>query len=219
MKNFLKTILSFSILFAFPVLSGFSQDNFEGEISYTITYTDLPAEMKNYESMLPKSMKIIMKGNKSKLEQSQMMGKNVVVTDMDQKNGFVEMDMAGQKLRMNISTKEFEKEENAMKNIEYLEETKTIAGHPCKKAIMKDDNGNITMTIFYTEKIKNQAQREFVGLKGFPLEYSMTQNNINMTIAASEVSEMTISDASFQKSDGYQDITEAELQRMMGGGQ
>lgn len=219
MKNFLKTILSFSILFAFPVLSGFSQDNFEGEISYTITYTDLPAEMKNYEAMLPKSMKIIMKGNKSKLEQSQMMGKNVVVTDMDQKKGFVEMDMAGQKLRMNISTKEFEKEENAMKNIEYLEETKTIAGHPCKKAIMKDDNGSITMTIYYTEKIKNQAQREFVGLKGFPLEYSMTQNNINMTIAASEVSEMTISDASFQKSDGYQDITEAELQRMMGGGQ
>jgi GLPGLI family protein len=219
MKKLIQHTSFFIIAFASIVFTSFAQGNFEGKIIFTISYTDLPAEMKNYEAMLPKEMTIMLKGNKSRVEQSQMMGKNVIVSDMDQKNGFVEMDMGGQKLRMNISTKEFEAEENILKNLEYLDETKTVAGYPCKKAIVKDDSGAVVMTLFYTEKIKNQAQKEFAGLKGFPLEYSMSQNNINMVIAASEISEEKVADVVFVKSDGYQDITQEDLQRMMGGGQ
>jgi hypothetical protein len=219
MKKLIQHTSFFIIAFVSTIFAAFAQGNFEGKIVFTISYTDLPAEMKNFESMLPKDMTIMLKGNKSRVEQSQMMGKNVIVTDMDQKNGFVEMDMGGQKLRMNISTKEFEAEENILKNVEYLDETKTIAGYPSKKAIVKDDSGAVMMTLFYTEKIKNQAQKEFAGLKGFPLEYSMSQNNINMVIAASEISEEKVADAVFVKSDGYQDITQDDLQKMMGGGQ
>jgi GLPGLI family protein len=170
------------------------------------------------EGMLPKDMTILIKGNKSRVEQSQMMGKNVIVSDMDQKNGFMEMDMAGQKLRINISTEEFEQKSNQMPNIEYLDETKTIAGYPCKKAIMKDENGLLTMTVFYTEKITNKSQTEFAGLKGFPLQYSMKQQNMTMEMTATEVTKESISDDTFKKSDGYQDITQADLQKMMGGG-
>lgn len=219
MKNPLYKNIFFFIVFSLSTFACFAQGNFEGKIKYAISYSDLPAEMKNYEAMMPKEMTIMLKGNKSRVEQSQMMGKNVIVTDMDEKNGFVEMDMGGQKLRMNITTKEFETEENVLKNIEYLDETKTIAGYPCKKAIVKDDGGAFLMTLFYTEKIKNQAQKEFAGLKGFPLEYSMSQNNINMEISANEISEEKVADAVFTKSEGYQDITQEDLQKMMGGGQ
>ena len=210
-----------AVLFAILFISQFSlyaQSNFEGKIVYLISYKDLPAEMKDYEAMLPKEMTVQLKGNKSRVEQNQMMGRNVVVSDMDNKNGFMEMEMGGQKLRMNISTEEFDQQESKIENIEYLTETKSIAGYPCKKAIIKDDSGNLAMTIFYTEKIKNQAQKEFVGLKGFPLEYSMSQNGINMLMTANVVSEESISDALFEKSEGFQDISQADLQKMMGGG-
>ena len=196
----------------------FAQSSFEGKIIYTITYTDLPAEMKQMEAMLPMDMTIFMKGNKSRVEQNQMMGKNIVVSDMDNKNGFMEMNMGGQKLRLNISTEEFKDEAEKMPIVEYLDETKTIAGYPCKKAIMKDENGNVLMTVFYTNKIKNQAQKKFIGLKGFPLSYSMTQNNMTFEMAASEVSEQSVSDKIFEKSAGYKDISQADLQKMMGGG-
>ena len=199
-------------------VSLFAQANFEGKIVYKISYKDLPAEMKNYENMLPKEMTIQLKGNKSRVEQKQMMGTNVIVSDMDQKNGFMEMVMGGQKLRMNISTEEFDKQEGKIENIEYLDETKTIAGYPCKKAIIKDDDGNLAMTIYYTEKIKNQPQKEFIGLNGFPLEYSMSQNGINMLMTADQVTEEAVSDAIFEKSDGFKDISQADLQKMMGGG-
>ncbi len=218
MKNFQN---QFAILLAILVLSQislFAQGNFEGKIVYQISYKDLPAEMKNYEAMLPKEMTIQLKGNKSRVEQNQMMGRNVVVSDMDQKNGFMEMEMGGQKLRMNISTEEFDQQESKIENIEYLDDTRDIAGYPCKKAIIKDDDGNLVMTLFYTEKIKNQAQKEFIGLKGFPLEYSMSQNGINMLMTANVVSEESVSDDLFEKSEGFQDISQADLQKMMGGG-
>lgn len=213
-----QSIILFAILFLTQI-SLFAQGNFEGKIVYQISYKDLPAEMKNYEAMLPKEMTIQLKGNKSRVEQNQMMGRNVVVSDMDRKNGFMEMEMGGQKLRMNISTEEFDQQESKIENIEYVNETRNIAGYPCKKAIIKDDGGNLVMTLFYTEKIKNRAQKQFIGLKGFPLEYSMTQNGINMLMTASVVSEESISDGIFEKSEGFQDISQADLQKMMGGRQ
>lgn len=194
-----------------------AQANFEGRIIYTISYTNLPDEMKGYESMLPKDIKIHMKGNKSRVEQSQMMGTNVVVSDMDNKSGFLEMDVNGQKLRLMVSTAQFEEEASRMTNIEYVNESKVIAGYPCKKAIMKDENGNVVMSVYYTEKIQNKAQKEFVGLKGFPLEYSMNQQNIKMMMTASVVAEEAVPDQLFEKSEGYKDISEADLQQMMGG--
>jgi len=218
MKILTKSTATFILLLSLLSSTLLAQSNFEGKIMYTITYTDMPAEMKGYEAMLPKDITIQIKGNKSRVEQNQMMGKNVVVSDMDQKNGFMEMDMGGQKLRMNISTAEFTDESNKMSNIEYLDETKTILGYPCKKAIMKDESGQMAMTVYYTDKINNKAQMEFIGLKGFPLEYSMTQQNMSMQMVVTDISEESISDANFEKSDGYKDISQADLQKMMGGG-
>jgi len=195
-----------------------AQGDFEGRVVYTITYQDLPPEAQAMEAMLPKDITILIKGNKSRVEQSQMMGSNSIVSDMDQKNGFMEMDMGGQKLRINISTEEFNQKSNQLPNIEYLDESKTIAGYPCKKAIMKDENGQLTMSVFYTEKITNKAQTEFAGLKGFPLQYSMKQQGMTMEMTASEVNKESISDDVFKKSDGYKDISQADLQKMMGGG-
>ena len=211
--------ISLTFLSLFSIISiGLAQSDFEGTVKYAITYEDLPEEMKAMESMLPKDLMIHIKGNKSRVEQNQMMGKNVIVSDTDQKNGFMEMDMAGQKLRLNISTEEFDQKSNQLPNIEYFEETKTIAGYPCKKAIMKDESGQLSMTVFYTEKITNKAQTEFVGLKGFPLQYSMKQPNMTMEMTATEITKESVPDDIFNKSSGYKDISQADLQKMMGGG-
>ena len=218
MKNRLKSTTSFLIISFIFISNLVAQSSFEGKIIYSINYQALPAEMNGMESMLPKNMTIHIKGNKSRVEQKQMMGKSVVVSDMDKKNGFMETDMGGQKMRINISTEEFSKEENQFSDIEYLDESKTIAGYPCKKAIMKDESGELVMTVFYTEKISNKAQKEFVGLKGFPLQYSMNQQNMKMEMTATEVSEESVSDGIFNKSEGFQDISQADLQKMMGGG-
>ena len=118
-----------------------------------------------------------------------------------------------------ITTEEFESEANkALSNIEYLDETKDILGYACKKAIMKDDTGNTVMTVFYTKEISNKAQKEFVGLDGFPLQYNMTQQNMTMEILATGINKQSVPDTSFEKTDGFKDISQADLQKMMMGG-
>ena len=217
MKNLMKSIPFILVASLFFISSAIAQSDFEGKIVYSISYQDMPAEMQGMESMLPKDMTIHIKGNKSRLEQKQVMGNNVVVSDVNEKNGFMEMDMGGQKLRINISTEEFTKEANQLSDIEYLDETKSIAGYPCKKAIMRDASGQLSMTVFYTDKISNKAQKEFVGLKGFPLQYSMNQQNMKMEMTATEVSEESVPDDIFNKSEGFKDISQSDLQNIMGG--
>ena len=217
MKILYKATLNFLCLF-FILFTAFAQNNFEGKIVYAITYEDMPTEMKGMESMLPKEMKMHIKDNKSRIEQNQMMGKMIVVSDMDQKNGFMEMAMGGQQIRINISTEEFEQETNKLPKVEYLDDIKNIAGYACKKAIMKDESGQLTMTVYYTDKINNKAQKEFVGLKGFPLQYSMIQQGMKVIMTASEVSEESVPESTFDKSEGYQDMSQSDFQKMMGGG-
>lgn len=202
-----------------PIIESYGQGNFEGKIVYTISYSNLPPEMKSYESMLPKDMTIYIKGNKSRMEQSQMMGKNIVVSDMDEKIGFIEMEVSSQKFRLNMSTEDFDEDQESIpSNIEYFNDSKNILGYDCKKATMKNDKGDISMTVYFTEKIKNQAQKEFMGLKGFPLQYKMAQQSMTVEMMASEISEQTVPNSLFDKSDGYKDISESDLQNMMGGG-
>ena len=94
----------------------------------------------------------------------------------------------------------------------------TVSESESKKATMKNDKGDISMTVYFTEKIKNQAQKEFMGLKGFPLQYKMAQQSMTVEMMASEISEQTVPNSLFDKSDGYKDISESDLQNMMGGG-
>ncbi len=51
------TIFIFLLLFTYEATL-FAQSSFEGKIIYTITYTDLPAEMKEMEAMLPMDMTV-----------------------------------------------------------------------------------------------------------------------------------------------------------------
>ena len=218
MKIFKKPAALILPILIFSTFLAFAQKEFEGTVIYTINYIDMPPEMEQMKAMLPQNTTIHIKGNKSRMEQTQMMGSNVIVSDMDAKIGFMEMDMGGQKIRINVAKEEFEKESNQMKNIEYFDDTKTILGYTCKRAVLKDDSGQIEITVYYTDKITNKAQKEFAGLNGFPLQYSMTQQNMTMEMVATELNEVSISEDIFAKSDGFRDMTQQELQQMMGGG-
>ena len=61
MKNYILTaLLIISVAF-----SSFSKD-FEGEINYSITYSDLPDEMKMYVAMLPQKFLVKIKNHLTK---------------------------------------------------------------------------------------------------------------------------------------------------------
>ncbi len=108
--------------------------------------------------------------------------------------------------------------------IKYLDETKMIAGYKCKKAevTMKSKEGKAeTFTVFYTDEIpSSETKNMFEGLKGMPLEYSISQGGVNMTFSTKSIEKMAVPDSKFELDKaGYKVTTLEELQKSMMGGQ
>ncbi|MBL4585814.1 MAG: DUF4412 domain-containing protein [Flavobacteriales bacterium] len=206
-------------------LSVHAQKKFEGSVTYGIEYKDLPAEMAAMEAMLPDEMTIRIKGDKSRIEQSMGMGMSqIVISDAKTESGILLMDMMGKKTAIEMSKEELEKlnakkKENEPK-IEYLDGSKEIAGYKCKKArILTGASGSID--VYYTDELPASAHKEFEGLKGFPLEYSVNSGPMNMIMSATNVTKEKLDKTLFDIPEGYEkqsfDEFQKSMQGMMGG--
>ena len=129
------------------------------------------------------------------------------------------MDMVGKKYLIRSSENELKKEEEntVVSAINYSEETKTIAGYKCKKAdvTVKINQGKEeTVTVFYTDKLPySDFRAAYKGLKGFPMEYTITQNGMKLSLTASKVSKEAVGDDKFAIPSGYTETTLEELRK------
>lgn len=213
-----------SILFSaiFLAVSGISvAQEFEGVITYKITYENLPEEMAAYASMLPSETINTIKGNMSKLEQPLSMGmKQITIMDNEEGSGVMLMDMMGKKTAVVIdkdTKKEMDSKEE-MPEIEYVNETKNIAGYDCKKALMRIEEGGqeVVLEIYYTDKIMNKTNSQIPGLKGFPLQYSTSTGQFLMTLTADQIEKRKVKDDEFAIPEGYTHMTMEDFQKSMG---
>lgn len=221
MKNILTTALSAMFLLIFSAVSA---QSFEGVIHYKITYDNLPAEMAGYESMLPSEATSTIKGHMVKMEQPLSMGmKQVTIMDNQAESGVLLMDMMGKKMAIVLDKESREKyeEEQEAPEFKYVDETKTIAGYKCKKALIEmpaeEGQENVTLEIFYTDEIDSEGMNQMKGLKGFPLQYSTSNGTFLMTLTADSVDKKTISEQAFAIPDGYEHMTFDQFQQSMGG--
>ncbi|MGZ3932107.1 MAG: GLPGLI family protein [Bacteroidia bacterium] len=188
----------------------------EGTITYAMTLEGLPPEQA--AMMGDMESKISFKDKKVFYEMTSMM---VNVKSLSDENGNVTtMDQMGNKTYTKMTKEEIEKKtaENKDKvkdsKIEYTNETKTIAGYECKKAIVtytSPKEGEQKTEVWYTEKIpylqggaKRASGDPFSTLKGMPMEYSMNQGPMKVKMLAKEISTDKIPDSKFVLStEGY----------------
>lgn len=215
-----KLIIAFvAVAMALPTLA---QKKFEGTIKFALSYEDLPAEMAAMEAMLPDEMTTVIKGEKSRLEQSMGMGMtSVTITDMKKGSGVLLMDMMGKKIAMEMSKEEFEKMDKKKASekkpeFKYTDETKEIAGYKCKKALIVMEGAG-EMEVFYSEELPSGANKQFEGLKGFPLEYKIAQGPMKIKVTATSVAQEKVSAKLFEIPDGYDKMSFEEFQKQMGG--
>jgi DNA gyrase/topoisomerase IV subunit A len=97
---------------------------------------------------------------------------------------------------------------------------KKISGYECTKVIITtSENG--TITLFVTDKIAPTAspfERQFPGLKGFPLEFSTNNGGARAVFTATEIgSKTTKSDFKIPSvKEGYERMTMDEFQKFIG---
>ena len=195
---------------------------FEGKITYSIEYDEIPEALEAYEAMLPKESSITIKGTKSKAEQSMGgMGTSSVITDSKTNSSLMLISMMGQKMAVKMSAEEIAEQKKAAPKTttKITKTTKKIAGYTCTKAIVTDAEGT-EMIVWYTDQIPalGGANNKTGGdIKGFPMEYSVSANGMEMTMSVSKVSKVKIPNSTFDIPEGYEEMTMEELQESFGG--
>jgi len=205
MKNLLfglMALISFSL---------FAQDDFEGTITYDMTYSNMPTEMQQFSAMLPKQTIISIKGDKSRIETPMAMGTQAFLIDQNASEYIMLMDMMGMRKAVTIT-----KEDSQMSTPEvtYHDEYKTIAGYKCQKAtvITLDMDGNkVTSELYFTEEIPN-VNKDLNFVKGLPLQYSAKNDAIDIVLVATSVEKKSLSNNLFVIPEGFEPATMDQLQ-------
>jgi GLPGLI family protein len=200
--------------------------DFTGTIVYNITYPDSKMDAQTL-AMMPKTLKIKIKGDMSRTEMNMGMGTTVVIFNSETKSGVTLMDFMGQKFAMKMSPEDLDKEmkETPETTVVTTSETKEIAGYTCKKAIVKmKEKGSETETelvVYYSEDLatgkSNEMNPLYKDIPGTMLEYSMNENGMNMFLTAISVEKEKISDSEFETPEGFKEVTKEELKGMFGG--
>lgn len=198
------------------------KSDFEGIIKFKIEYAEMDEAMAPYASMLPKDIVMKIKDGKSRTEQSMgMAGNTTIITDQQSKQVITLMDMMGNKFKIVSKMDENDKAADRDVEIVHLSETKTIAGYLCKKAEIRIKETDDLLTIYYTEDISGDLMpnkpAEYKGLKGFPMEYEIAQENMRMIISVTEVKKEKLNKAEFEAPADYQEVSQEELMKMFGG--
>lgn len=213
MKNF--SLLLLTLLLTGNLLA----QGFEGVITYSITYDQLPAEMQGMEQMLPKSQKILVKGDKTRFEQTTQVSSTIVLSDIGTGTSTILIEAAGQKFKLSMSKEDVDKtiKQQGTPEINYVDGTKEVAGYLCKKAEVTMDGLDEKAIFYYTEEIPPISMRgmENLQLKGMALEYKMSTNGMKMVMMVTDMQKQDISDEMFTVPDGYTEMTD-QMKQMMG---
>lgn len=107
-------------------------------------------------------------------------------------------------------------------DIEFIDETKEIAGYKCKKAIIYDAAGNEN-TFWYTEEIEapeNGSKYIKKGIPGVALEFSIAQPQMRLSFSAIEFSKKVKNPKEkfdVKVPEGFTEKSFEEIQNMLGG--
>ncbi|MEY3198906.1 MAG: hypothetical protein RJA13_864 [Bacteroidota bacterium] len=219
MKNFILTLF-----LALSVTYSLKAQLTEGHFTYTIEASSENPDMQMVTGMMQGSTLDI--HFKDKITRSEMkMGSMMnIVTVSNENSGEILLLMSGMigKNAILMTTEEVEalSEGKPEMNVELLDETKTIEGYLCKKAVLSDENGGESI-FWYTEEIEiSKVGQTYLNkeVPGFPMQYDLNNNGLKMTMTVSKFEKKldknikSLFDMNIPE--GYKTLTLEELEKM-----
>jgi len=224
-KIILKSSLTFILLFlvSAALVAG---KPFDGVITYKISYPESKFSEAQL-NMFPKVMTVSVKGSKARTEMNVGGGTTVEILDYVAKTKVALINMMGQKFAIKQTAQEIEKE-NALQpkgTVSVTNETKSIAGYNCKKAIVTSDEDGVksTFEVWFTEELggkdANFDNPLYKDINGVMLEFLIKTPQITMKLSATSVEKKAVSAKDFEIPTDYTLTTQEELKSKFGGGE
>ncbi len=211
----MKNIFTLLFFFTFSA-SAISQKKFsEGIISYDIvinTGSDKPRAADFFDGA---TSTVYLKGAKSRTEMVSSLGTQSTIIDGVKNAVFILKEYGEQKYLIKLTPANWKEANKQNDNVQftYTDETKTILGYKCTKAIGKLPDGS-TFTVWYTTDLlpeNNDFQYGNNSLRGLAMEYESIMGNLKVTYTVSKITTGTVPAAKFDlPKTGYRVLTYEE---------
>ncbi|PLX06745.1 MAG: hypothetical protein C0596_13635 [Marinilabiliales bacterium] len=206
-------------------VTGYSQKKakpFKGVITYGITYEGEEMDATT-QAQLPTEVVVSILGQKVRNEQISAFYSMASISNLEDGSAIVLIDAMGMKIAVNQTKEDIDAniEEAGLEDpvINYLDETKEIAGYTCKKAEVT--SGDEVIEVYYTEEINvpegMNDTNGFKGINGLLMEYSVVQEGMIMIMTVKEVKKGKVNKGMFVIPDDYEIKTMEELGGLFGG--
>jgi GLPGLI family protein len=141
------------------------------------------------------------------------------IHDATNNTSVILQEVSGQKLLIRMTAENWKDKNKRYEGITFsnTEETKTIAGYKCVKAIAKMRDG-ATFSVFYTTEIMPdniEYNYQFKNLNGLPLEYELTQGNLTIKYTVSKINLNPVPASKFDlPKTGYRELSYEESRKL-----
>jgi GLPGLI family protein len=195
----LYSILSLALIVSFSAQA--QKKLTEATISYDIvinTGTDKPRAADFFDGA---TNTIYIKGNKSRTEMVSSLGTQATIIDAAKNNIAILKEFGEQKYLIQLTPANWKEANQKNDNVEftYSEETKTILGYKCNKAIGKLPDGT-TFVVWYTpDLVPENKDFQYVNrtLPGLAMEYESNMGNFKLTYTVSKINLSPVPAAKF----------------------
>jgi GLPGLI family protein len=195
----------------------------EGTLVYDIVIQSANKEPQMADALDGGTVSVYIKGSQSRSDMVSAIGKESTIYDAKTGNAVILKEYSSQKLMITMTKDNWAEKNKAYTDIKFelLDETKTIAGYTCKKAIAKMANGK-SFTVFYAPDLtvtNKDYDAAFKNLPGLAMQYESGSANYKYTFTLSKITfePVPASKFDFPKS-GYRIMTYEENQLMRKGG-
>lgn len=219
MKNYI--LFLFAIVLLGACNSGFFSSKIsEGVVEYTVSYPNIDPD-NILSNVLPEKMIFTFKDNRFNSEMSAGMGmfKTNFIVNSDDYQLIHLVKLMNDKYATKMDQEIINQMNKAFENAEIIDtkETKTIAGHLCKKALVVFEELDFPEAyVYYTEDIKFKDPNWTLPYKKIPgvmLEYEIEQYDIRMKFTATKVVKASVDDSVFEMPEDYSLIPHKEVER------
>jgi len=226
MKKLLTGIILFfiALVIIMPVAKA-QKAPFLGTIVFDVKAVgEIPEQAK---SMMPTEMTCKLSTDKQSMSMNFGMMEQKTIYDAVKQEANMLMNIMGQKFVIKNSAaqiSETKKKEGETTGVKITNETKTIAGYICKKAVvtMKSKDGSeTTLDVYYTDDIdvsRYKFSNTFPEINGLPLEFTMKTGPMSFNMVARSIKKENIPASEFTVGSDYKQVTTDELKTMFGGG-
>jgi GLPGLI family protein len=195
----LYSILSLALIVSFSAQA--QKKLTEATISYDIvinTGTDKPRAADFFDGA---TNTIFIKGNKSRTEMVSSLGTQATIIDAAKNNIAILKEFGEQKYLIQLTPANWKEANQKNDNVEftYSEETKTILGYKCNKAIGKLPDGTTFVVWYTTDLVPENKDFQYVNrsLPGLAMEYESNIGNFKLTYTVSKINLSPVPAAKF----------------------